>query len=262
MAETIEFDGTEVYGAEAAYSSADDSSSDEASKSHDHLASTFQFDDFDPNNHAEGKSLHSGGSSGSTLGMAIPEDVVETSASPPINMSVDASSRPAQSAFMDTLDVQGFGDAVRRTGHSRMAQSLPVQLATSAPIHISRRPSIPRPLQPKEGDDQGKPKERANWQGFVPPHQLSQRYEWQFSVSGLSPSASAKREKLRARNAILRSTGFLEPVEEMQKALLSPIGFQEQVRVRQGGLAAMLSQNNEAAGTAAAAPQAGTAAVL
>lgn len=32
-----------------------------------------------------------------------------------------------------------------------------------------------------------------------------------FSFTGASPSATLKRERLRTRNAILRSTGFLEP---------------------------------------------------
>jgi hypothetical protein len=31
------------------------------------------------------------------------------------------------------------------------------------------------------------------------------------SLTGASPSATLKRERLRTRNAILRSTGFLEP---------------------------------------------------
>ncbi|KAI8474313.1 MAG: hypothetical protein J3K34DRAFT_518269 [Monoraphidium minutum] len=46
---------------------------------------------------------------------------------------------------------------------------------------------------------------------FVPPHQLTQHDDFQFSFNGASPSAGLKRERLRARNAILRSTGFLEP---------------------------------------------------
>jgi Senescence regulator len=46
---------------------------------------------------------------------------------------------------------------------------------------------------------------------FVPPHQLSRQEDFAFSFSGASPSATIKRDRLRARNAILRSTGFLEP---------------------------------------------------
>lgn len=46
---------------------------------------------------------------------------------------------------------------------------------------------------------------------FVPPHKLTHQEDFSFSFTGASPSAGLKRERLRARNAILRSTGFLEP---------------------------------------------------
>lgn len=52
-------------------------------------------------------------------------------------------------------------------------------------------------------------KEVANT--FIPPHQLSRQDDFMFSFTGASPSACMKRERLRVRNAILRSTGFLEP---------------------------------------------------
>lgn len=42
---------------------------------------------------------------------------------------------------------------------------------------------------------------------FIPPHQLSRQEDFTFSFTGASPSATLKRERLRARNAILRSTG-------------------------------------------------------
>jgi hypothetical protein len=44
---------------------------------------------------------------------------------------------------------------------------------------------------------------------FIPPHQLSRQEDFTFSFTGASPSATLKRERLRARNAILRSTGAL-----------------------------------------------------
>jgi hypothetical protein len=47
---------------------------------------------------------------------------------------------------------------------------------------------------------------------FIPPHQLSKQDDFMFSFTGASPGAGLKRERLRARNAILRSTGFIEPV--------------------------------------------------
>lgn len=49
--------------------------------------------------------------------------------------------------------------------------------------------------------------------GFVPPHKLTRQEDFTFSFNGASPSGCLKRERLRARNAILRSTGFLEPKE-------------------------------------------------
>ena len=52
---------------------------------------------------------------------------------------------------------------------------------------------------------------------FVPPHMLHRQGSGEAAglgvpqaSLGLSPSAAAKREKLLARNAILRSTGFIE----------------------------------------------------
>ena len=45
---------------------------------------------------------------------------------------------------------------------------------------------------------------------FVPPHQLSQDTDFKFSWTGASPGAAVKKERLRSRNAILQSTGFLE----------------------------------------------------
>lgn len=58
--------------------------------------------------------------------------------------------------------------------------------------------------------------ERVQASTFVPPHMLQQQSTAEFGglipapSLGLSPSAKAKREKLLARNAILRSTGFIE----------------------------------------------------
>jgi hypothetical protein len=47
----------------------------------------------------------------------------------------------------------------------------------------------------------------------VPPHQLTRQDDFTFSFNGASPSGCLKRERLRTRNAVLRSTGFLEPKE-------------------------------------------------
>lgn len=65
---------------------------------------------------------------------------------------------------------------------------------------------------------------------FVPPHQLSQQEEFVFSFSGASPSATMKRERLRARNAILRSTGFIEGGGDAQQVATSSTSGQSQAR--------------------------------
>jgi len=46
---------------------------------------------------------------------------------------------------------------------------------------------------------------------FVPPHKLSQQNASVFSVNGgASPGTLLKRDRLKMRNAVLQSTGFLE----------------------------------------------------
>lgn len=91
-------------------------------------------------------------------------------------------------------------------------------LGTSMPISIpmmQRRSSSTDLLEAGEGAPRG---QRAAAATFVPPHMLHRQESAEFgglipapgAELGLSPSASAKREKLLARNAILRSTGFIE----------------------------------------------------
>lgn len=58
----------------------------------------------------------------------------------------------------------------------------------------------PKPTRSVQGEDEEEPQYPGT---FIPPHQLSQHDgHFMFSLSG--------RERLRARNAILKSTGFLE----------------------------------------------------
>lgn len=54
--------------------------------------------------------------------------------------------------------------------------------------------------------------------GFIPPHLMDAEQTDLVGVSygGTSPSAAIKREKLMARNAILRSTGFIEGSQELR----------------------------------------------
>jgi hypothetical protein len=80
------------------------------------------------------------------------------------------------------------------------------RLGTSAPINIPHMSRWKLGSTTEGGDAAA-----ANVpQTFVPPHQLSQKDDFMFSVTGASPSAVIKRDRLRQRNASLRSTGFLE----------------------------------------------------
>lgn len=79
----------------------------------------------------------------------------------------------------------------------------PPRLGTSAPINI--------PLMTKWQGAVDSDSDSKTATTFIPPHQLSAANDFLFTFTGGSPSASIKRERLKARNAILRSTGFLEP---------------------------------------------------
>lgn len=73
---------------------------------------------------------------------------------------------------------------------------------TSAPIAI---PNMAGWRGGADGKGSGRQADAAST--FIPPHQLSRQEDFTFSFTGASPSATLKRERLRARNAILRSTG-------------------------------------------------------
>lgn len=73
---------------------------------------------------------------------------------------------------------------------------------TSAPIAI---PNMAAWRGGPDGQSNGRQVDAAST--FIPPHQLSRQDDFTFSFTGASPSATLKRERLRARNAILRSTG-------------------------------------------------------
>jgi hypothetical protein len=75
---------------------------------------------------------------------------------------------------------------------------------TSAPIAI---PNMGTWRAGADGKGSGRQQDAAST--FIPPHQLSRQEDFTFSFNGASPSATLKRERLRARNAILRSTGVL-----------------------------------------------------
>lgn len=93
-----------------------------------------------------------------------------------------------------------------------MAQSLPVsashiKMGSSVPINI---PFLGAPR--RAGKEAGGVAQHHPLPGttFIPPHQLSQRDDFSQCLLGESPGCSMKRERLRVRNAILKSTGFLE----------------------------------------------------
>ncbi|KAL6764857.1 hypothetical protein V8C86DRAFT_2464803 [Haematococcus lacustris] len=116
------------------------------------------------------------------------------------------------SAASTTLNVEvvaddRFGDE-KRVQFRGMACSLPVsagiKMGSSVPMNIPFK-MVQQALPGMAG-----PAAIAYPATFVPPHQLSQREDFTFSFTGESPAVGIKRDKLRARNAILKSTGFLE----------------------------------------------------
>ncbi|KAG2430579.1 hypothetical protein HXX76_010097 [Chlamydomonas incerta] len=126
------------------------------------------------------------------------------------------------------------------SGHIRMGSSVPV--------------SIPHMARWKKADaSPDSPTSIAAPATFVPPHQLSGAPpDFAFSFTGDSPSVAIKRERLRARNAILKSTGFLEPGVQS----VGTIGVQEQKRLTlvapvAGGLSQALQQQGSVVAHAA-----------
>ncbi|KAG2485240.1 hypothetical protein HYH03_016026 [Edaphochlamys debaryana] len=87
------------------------------------------------------------------------------------------------------------------SGHVRMGSSVPVSIP-----HMGRWKKADQTPDSPTG-----PAVQFAAATFVPPHQFSQVNDFTFSFTGDSPSVAIKRERLRARNAILKSTGFLEP---------------------------------------------------
>ncbi|GFH20493.1 predicted protein [Haematococcus lacustris] len=116
------------------------------------------------------------------------------------------------SAASTTLNVEVVADDrfcdEKRIQFRGMACSLPVsagiKMGSSVPMNIPFK-MVQQALPGMAG-----PAAIAYPATFVPPHQLSQREDFTFSFTGESPAVGIKRDKLRARNAILKSTGFLE----------------------------------------------------
>ncbi|KAJ9506458.1 hypothetical protein QJQ45_019448 [Haematococcus lacustris] len=110
------------------------------------------------------------------------------------------------SAGIKMVRYESFGAAGKPTANqpSRDEFSLAVPTGSSVPMNIPFK-MVQQALPGMAG-----PAAIAYPATFVPPHQLSQREDFTFSFTGESPAVGIKRDKLRARNAILKSTGFLE----------------------------------------------------
>eukprot|EP00798_Chlamydomonas_sp_ICE-L_P024880 gene24880-10545_t len=92
----------------------------------------------------------------------------------------------------------------------RMGSSVPVNI----PMHIQIKNMSASPAAQPGGEYVDPPTGST----FVPPHELSQSMAttqgFAFSLATGESLASMKRDRLRARNAILKSTGFLEEGSE------------------------------------------------
>jgi Senescence regulator len=122
-----------------------------------------------------------------------------------------------------------------RPSSRRPSPLLLASQGTSVPISIPswRVKNRDASLENGAGPQDSEPQYPAT---FVPPHQLSVKNDWAFSFTGDSPAGALKRERLRSRNAILKSTGFLEP----ECKNLNTIGLQERNRLVVGGLSQAL----------------------
>ncbi|KAF5832912.1 hypothetical protein DUNSADRAFT_11024 [Dunaliella salina] len=98
-----------------------------------------------------------------------------------------------------------------------MASSVPVRssnikMGSSVPVNIPMGAAMR--ARGLGGQGAGGPGDPAGEDAaaFIPPHQFSQRDDFTMGsfVPGETPGMAIKRDRLRVRNAILRSTGFLE----------------------------------------------------
>mmetsp|Transcript_21775 Transcript_21775/g.37139 ORF Transcript_21775/g.37139 Transcript_21775/m.37139 type:complete len:235 (+) Transcript_21775:145-849(+) len=138
---------------------------------------------------------------------SAPRDTPGTGSGPQEN------SAKSSTLALDTVCELGAAE-VRRHAHNNqiahhVAQSVPMKhmMGTSMPVTIpgfGNRGAIAVPARAMP--------EQAMAQTFIPPHQYSvQCSQMSPSWIGESPGTALKRHKLRARNAILQLTGFLEP---------------------------------------------------
>lgn len=94
-------------------------------------------------------------------------------------------------------------------GNSSLTQPAPLLQGSSVPVSIPGM-LLSNTSARTTGAAEGK-QEREYTGTFIPPHQLSQHAGFMFSLTGtISPNSLLKRDRLKMRNAVLQSTGFLE----------------------------------------------------
>jgi hypothetical protein len=117
--------------------------------------------------------------------------------------------------------------------HRDMSASVPasrvVNMGTSAPIAIPFmgrwKPLDQSEQEARDGEEDDLTQKLLQYPGtFIPPHQLSQKDENMFSWTG---QQSLKKDRLKARNQILMSTGFLEAGVKN----INPMGIQERAKI-------------------------------
>lgn len=148
----------------------------------------------------------------------------------------------------DLFGGDGMMDNVPSSSRRTIASSMPVagnmRMGSSVPMNIPMYANWKKqetaagnqlgaagPAAAGTGGRDGREGER---EAFVPPHQLSSQQNNQhtgfaFSLSTGESLVAMKRERLRARNAILKSTGFLEDGTPM------PHGMSPEARLSFGG---------------------------
>mmetsp|Transcript_6775 Transcript_6775/g.14975 ORF Transcript_6775/g.14975 Transcript_6775/m.14975 type:complete len:216 (-) Transcript_6775:891-1538(-) len=181
--ETEEFDEAELYGEEHEQKEV----SIEASEASEVESSDQEFDDCKP-----------GQASSFDAGIVLNNSAKSTTMAVTINEEHGEHEEPHD----------GISQPVTRPGRAFTAPPPPssnIRMGSSVPINI------PFLAERQKKDITGADGvEQQQWGTFIPPHQLSQRDDFMFSLTGQSPATAIKRERLRVRNAILKSTGFLE----------------------------------------------------
>lgn len=165
--------------------------------------------------------LDDGSAKSSTLNVSLEDTVSRRAELPP---------RPRQHAIAASLPV---------ASNVRMGSSVPIAVPNMSRWRQPAAAAAAAGDSPVGGGAAGQQPV-----GFVPPHQFGTMVnDYTFSFAGDSSSMTMKRERLKARNAILKSTGFLEP----GTGIINIAGLQER-RVRAaGGLSQALQQGSAAA---------------